>query len=269
MIAATSSLSSPAPLERSAAPTTALILLDFDNCFPRISEVTPSSLRHDLLRLCRVVYNMTNEVERIEIRAYGGWMDSGTLTTTGSQVAQLLSVASPFPLRLGQHLLHGDLTLATSLIAAPSHPLGNSHRPRTGLPRVRLAAGQPAECTEHPLTCPVMCLRRFTRSRASLCPAPGCPVTAGGAFRHSQQKMVDTHITCDLLEATQTSQYCASMLLSTDMDFFPPLLQASLGAPRPPLVSALGEPLSPDYIAALEGAGIMIVQGEDGPDDES
>jgi hypothetical protein len=247
----------------------AVFLVDFGNCYPNIEDVSASQMTHDILEVLGVVLQRYPAMDRCDIRVYGGWRTEGSLTAYASRVSALLGAAFDFPISVGGRLLHGEAILATSLLGYPAVVFEETHRSRSGLPHVRLASGQPVGCVEHPSDCPVMNLRRFTRSAGVQCTVVNCPVLSGTAFRTSEQKMVDNHIGCDLQEVADEYVAAVAVVISGDTDLLPPIVRAALRRPGAIVCASIEEEL-PDYFAAmLERVGVPVLAqtGENHADD--
>lgn len=237
----------------------AVILVDFGNCYPNVSKVTASEMTHDVLDILGAVLQRYPALDRCDIRVYGGWRTDGSLTANASRVSTLLGAAFDFPLSTGGRLLHGEAALATSLLGYPAIVFEETYRSRSGLPQVRLASTQPAGCVEHPSSCPVMNLRRFTRSAGARCSVVECPVVSGGAFRTSEQKMVDTHIGCDLLEVADEYAAAVAVLIGGDTDLLPPIARAALRRPGAVMCASIDEELPDYFVAMLERVGVPVL----------
>lgn len=258
---------SPLPAEglglhrrRRLRPKTAVALVDFDNWH----RATPSAsvepvLGHCVNELTRELVGLGAGVEFVVVRLYGGWIENGILTSSGSDVAAGAAAADPFPLvvREQSRIVHGEVLLALKLSIAPHVDLGDTCRRRGGPPRLRLnGTPLPSGCLEAPASCPARILQKFTKAPAKSCPVEACPVTAQTAFLTREQKMVDTMMTCDLLDLVHDEDVVAVAVATADSDLLPPLIHArSLGRCRTMLITNLPY-WTADQVSLMRAYGI-------------
>lgn len=215
---------------RALRPDTAVALIDFDNWY----RATPSAsveavLRHCINEVTRELVELSDHVSYVLIRIYGGWIEGGVLTAIGSDVAAASAAADPFPVAVGdsRRIVHGELELAQRLSIAPHIDLGDTSRRRGGPPRLRINGSPlPSGCLEALDSCPARILQKFTQGPRRSCPVDSCPVTAETAFLTREQKMVDTMMTCDLLDFVNDEDVIAIAVVTADSDLLPPLLHA-------------------------------------------
>src|SRR5207249_3123318 len=162
------------------------------NFFPKV-EITAiaSWLPFELNSILTKAVGYDPEIDRVDIRLYGGWMDDGLLTNLGSALHAAISATRLFPLphpfRPG--LLRGDIDLVTRLAAVPDLEWVHTSRHRHGLPRLRLhQTPLPPGCAGDTTTCPLRALYRISRRRDKICHVVGCTVRNEDAFRVAEQK---------------------------------------------------------------------------------
>lgn len=181
------------------------------------------------------------------------------LTSLGSDVAAGAAAADPFPIAIKaqSRIVHGEVQLAHQLSIAPHVDLGDTSRRRGGPPRLRLNGSPlPSGCLESLEACPARILHKFTKSPARACPVEACPVTAETAFLTREQKMVDTLMTCDLLDLAHDEDVVALAVVTADSDLLPPLIHAqSLGRCPTMLITNLPYWTS-DQISLVRSCGI-------------
>jgi hypothetical protein len=241
-------------------PSTAVALIDFDNWY----RATPSAsidavLPHCINEVTRELVELADEASYVLLRIYGGWFERGVLTAIGSDVAAASAAADPFPLAIGnpRRIVHGELQLVRHLSIAPHIELGDTFRRRGGPPRLRLNGSPlPQGCLEALDSCPARILQKFTKGPTRSCPVDSCPVTAETAFLTREQKMVDTMMTCDLLDYMTDSDVIAIAVVTADSDLLPPLVHArSLNGGR--LLLATNLPYwNADQISLVRSCGI-------------
>jgi hypothetical protein len=104
--------------------------------------------------------------------------------------------------------------------------------------------------------CPAKILQKFTTRPTRSCPVEACPVTAFTAFTTREQKMVDTMMTCDLLDLAHDEDVIGLAVVTADSDLLPPLIHArSLGRCPAMLITNLPYWTS-DHIALVRSCGI-------------
>jgi uncharacterized LabA/DUF88 family protein len=238
----------------------ALVLVDFDNLFP--SAVHESELRHVLMRLIELAAQAAPVETSVSVRLYGGWTASGTLSRRGSEVALVASQADPFPMIIRRNFVRGSVELAQSLRSEPSLVFEDTYRRRNAPPRLRLAASPPDGCVDSD-GCPAKILVRFTKGPGRICPADSCSVSAGSAFTVHEQKMVDTMLSCDLLQGAPDPEVAAILVVSDDTDFVPPLLAAAQLCRGTIAVLAPNGTLGASAKRLLTSKGVQVLELED------
>ena len=196
----------------------ASLLVDVYNFF---DLSVPQETVRDLLIL--IEDSATPETEHLDVRLYGGWFEGGILTRHASQlVSDLSSIRFPMqhPKRVG--VLPGRIALADGSLALASRAYGGTLRQRSGIKRVALLDGQlPRSCAE-PQNCAVQALKKLAR-RDSTCPTTTCSVRNHEAFKHKEQKMVDTLLVLDTLHLAAASPAARVVVASDDLDLVPAL----------------------------------------------
>lgn len=239
---------------------TCSLLIDFDNFVPPgQSALTPELFTYELLALVRRIRQSPPRPTYFDIRLYGGWHSDSALTVRGSEVAQLVASARLFPLTDSDRaIVRGDVTLVDRLLAVPGAPLASTYRRRSGLPRLRLSSrGHPVECADPGNNCPMRILHRLAIKKDGSCPQVACAVSTSDAFVVHEQKMVDTLLACDLIEATRR-QPARVVVVTSDSDFVPPLLQAAAIRSERVLVIGDQELWDEEHVQTLLRAGIAI-----------
>ncbi len=244
----------------------AMALLDYANLVSEESERDSPLMSHLMIGLVRAISGLAPQIEHLEIRAYGGWLNEGIITSSASKAMRALEGANPFPVThpARRHaLLHGEIRIVNTLLSLPHVEFGETYRMRKRPPRIRLAKSPvPDRCLADATSCPAAVLKRFTKSASKTCPTPDCSVTCGEAFMTFEQKMVDTMIACDLIEASQSADLALVAVLTCDTDFLPPLIYASSTA------SAQVAVVTPDrcwrsaHIEMLQRAGVRLLPEE-------
>jgi uncharacterized LabA/DUF88 family protein len=197
------------------------ILVDYDNLLPshKVAGLIDVATRV----LMQLPKPATDERGMCEMRLYGGWYEGTTMT----QLAQELSIAiqADFPYLIRVPNQTGGITpisvnasLATSLIEEPAHYLFDTFRKKGKPKNVRVQNPQDVGCTNTNCTLPL--LKKLLKNGS--CPAAMCGISATDLVYRSEQKIVDTMLTCDLLYS-QHQRLDHVVLVSADDDFIPPI----------------------------------------------
>ncbi len=197
----------------------ASLLVDVYNFFDL--SVSQETVR-DLLIL--IEDSSTSETDHLDVRLYGGWFEAGILTRHASQLVSDLS-ALRFPMRHPKRsgVLAGRIDLANASLALAARSYGGTLRQRSGLKRVAFLDGQlPTSCA-YPEDCAVQALKKFAKRRDSTCPTATCSVRNHEAFKHKEQKMVDTLLVLDALHLAASSPRPRLVVATDDLDLVPAL----------------------------------------------
>lgn len=198
------------------------ILIDYDN----LSGVQKSSGLLDIVTrvLMQLPTNISVHRGSCEVRVYGGWYEASTMT----QIAQDLSVSiqNDFPaiIRVPTGLglaLTVSAELAMAMTEEPSHHIFNTFRKKGKPNNVRVLTPNDVGCASS--QCALGLAKRLIRT--GKCPVAGCNIPNNDLVYRSEQKIVDTMLTCDLLYFSMQN-YDYIMLISGDDDFLPPIRTA-------------------------------------------
>lgn len=233
------------------------MLVDYDNAFPPSRGLDSPEFRHVLIEYVRIAQRVHPGLEELWIRLYGGWTTDDVLSRRGSEVASLAATADPFPIFADTGVIRGRVELARSLVSDPGLVFSNTYRRRGSVPRLRLAQSPPEGCAEHE-NCPATLLMRFTKTNRKQCPADTCGVVAGEAFVVHEQKMVDTLMSCDLLEAAGDARLKGVLVVSDDTDFVPPLVYAARARANAVHLVSPGGTMSAEFTDLLRVRGVQV-----------
>jgi hypothetical protein len=236
---------------------TILVLVDFDNVFGTDSAADFDWVPLELNRVLELAAKVQPRLTRVDIRLYGGWLKQGILSGRASALQAKLSGLGVFPTVRpnANRITRGSVTLATRITAVPGIEWENTLREKRGFPQVRLAGNAlPGNCIK-PLDCPVETVRRFTKAWDKLCPRTGCTVRNNDAFIALEQKMVDTMLACDVIDAMWVGRASTIIVMSDDADIVPAIaMGAGLGSTKIVLVQ------SPDragsFLSELQPLGV-------------
>lgn len=205
------------------------ILIDFDNFYKYSTTDDFSWLLNELNYLVDLSLAIKKDLNYIDIRCYGGWMERAVFTNAASRIQTAVSSFNFFPIfnKRNRSIIRGAVNLITRLSSIPTIEWNDTVRTRTGIPRIRLNnSGLPTNCIGNNSTCPVRILYRFAKSRSKICPVSGCNVTNNDAFKIVEQKMVDTMISCDIVTLSYNNNCEGIIVLSDDFDLLPPIAVA-------------------------------------------
>lgn len=257
-------LSPPRTLDPGLVGGLCILLVDFDNFLPPGQRVVSTELfSHELLAIIRHARRTAPTPANFLVRLYGGWYSDGALTAAGSQVAQIVATAALFPLIDEQgSIVRGSIEMVDELFALPGTRIGDTYRRRAGLPRLRLStSGCPPQCAA-PDACPLTALQRLTRKKTATCSLPTCAVSTAEAFVVHEQKMVDTLLACDLLEATRQGVQNV-VVVTSDTDLLPAALQAGSSGANHVLVLSDQDAWRQEHLDALHRVGVATATRSD------
>lgn len=239
--------------------TVAAILIDYDNI--EALRIAPSAERFAYV-LAKVIdahlASVDDSVNQLLIRLYGGWNEGGTLTQRASQVAQYMSDADPFPLVRAGEVIAGTLELALGPADRPGLSLPNTFRRRNGSIRLRRDPNLSHPTCPNDQSCGARQLTKWTSKATKVCPTRDCDVTSAQAFLVSEQKMIDTLLTTDLLTMFYVDQYYSVSVVSDDSDFLPPLIHAAQSQGRDRVVLLTSVDWDEDLVRILMNSYVTV-----------
>ena len=193
------------------------------------------------------------------VRLYGGWMRDGAATSLASKVAGSVRSDALFPMarRHGADRIYGSVELALDLLARPGFVLDQTLRSRPGLQRVKYHPELDRNLCSSAEQCPARTIKRYANNQRRSCSVDSCGAVGWSMFSSQEQKMVDSMLVCDLLfAASRNERFPSISIVSTDTDFVPGLLQASLiGTSTLAIVHPQTAPASSEW-KSLEREGV-------------
>lgn len=200
--------------------------------------------------------------EFVNVRLYGGWMTDGMLTQAASRGLEAVALSRVFPFfctDTGRSVVRGSVVLATELLALPDVVWNHTCCISSGIPRFRLTGRRkPRGCLSGQEDCLAEQLVRFSRSKSSICPVNGCSAINREAFETVGQKMVDTHLVCDVLFLAQGSpEVLGAVVASDDWDLLPGIAAAASAGLNVTWVRKNRQRLQP-HDRLLEKLGVKI-----------
>lgn len=217
-----------------SATTHCAVLVDYDNFFVGALG-TPEQIRAHADRMVALALETDPDLDEIDIRFYGGWLQNGVLTRRASELQAAVAQGffpRPHPTRPG--LLRGSVVLATRLAAVPRLEWAHTARVRRGLPRLRIADGPRPDGCVGVESCPIDLVQRMSRKGHRECHAPDCSVKNHEAFLIQEQKMVDSMLCCDAIAFA--SQGSLVIVMSDDLDVLPGIAMAAASGRRSPVL---------------------------------
>ena len=230
-----------------------IVLVDFDNVDGSEISLGVEHVTRKVLRLCD--RHLDASVRRARIRLYGGWYENGRMTRSAQMLIQqisMLGVVVRCRRWSGSEML-ATVELANSLLADPATLVDNTFR-RRQLQRNLRCKDLPWTACFDPANCASAIMYAFAGSG---CSKPGCSVLIADVFERNEQKVVDSMLVADLIEASLSGFSVA--LVSRDDDMWPGLRMAvQRNANLVHLLTKPGAQL-PSYYSALHGAAYQRI----------
>ena len=206
--------------------TTAVILVDFDNVFYG-DDLSLGTVQYRLKQFVDESLAYCPEAESIHIRLYGGWKCNSNFTQRADTVRGYMERINSelFPLIKDKRRIFGNVSIVTSqynLDIEWDDTLQEKHG-RHFL-KVKTEAGK--VCHQDTLKCPVHLIANATRGEEALCPIDGCQQIDVNQLIRMEQKMVDSMMTCDILEYVQEEDCHLIEVVSDDVDLHPAMALA-------------------------------------------
>ena len=167
-----------------------------------------------------------------EMRLYGGWYEGATMTQLAQELSVKMQADFPTIIRApnqsgGSTPISVNASLAVALSEDPAQLLFNTFRKKGKPSNVRVQKPQDIGCVK--TDCALTLIKKLLNT--GKCPAASCSATSNNFVYRSEQKLVDTMLSCDLLHA-QMRGLDYIVLVSDDDDFIPPVRTLLLrGAP--------------------------------------
>jgi hypothetical protein len=227
-----------------------IVLVDYDNL--------PKNLRRPgtLPDLCsNVLASITSAgfpgPQRCRFRLYGGWYDGAGFSRAAQRISAEIQGYFPTTVRWSTAHASGsclaEVEMAYSLEVEPNRHLFHTLRTRPFGSMVTCDLSVFARCVQ--AVCPSQNVADFLGRQR--CLAPGCPVTQSDLLRKTEQKLVDTMLSSDLvfLAARGASDL---FVVSSDDDLWPGM-RTAIGLGRPvTLIHTRKKRLLPtDYTSGL------------------
>lgn len=202
-----------------------LFLIDYDN----LSLNQKNNLQLQIEKMLFKLICKTNSNRRIfgTARLYGGWFESNIPTKQSVELDTMFqdSLVGSIFCENGAYDYHVDVKLAKSLISVPDKDFWNTYRIRQN--RIKgLRIDKEAKNCSYPNSSVPKLLSLLQDGK---CPHTDCPNHQEKyLWYRSEQKMVDSMLSCDIIDSTiLNSSYDFVLVISSDDDFIPALVLAS------------------------------------------
>ena len=203
-----------------------VIIIDFDNVF--YGKDSSSGIKCYIESFIETCISVSRNIETLDIRLYGGWKTNANYTNQASKVLGFLETIKSelFPYIIDQtHRLFGNLELATS-----QHNLDieweNTFHEKNAKHFLSVKTDNSRYCNHKQEECPIQIVAKATRGAQVLCPIDGCEYIDVSQLVRMEQKMVDSMMTCDILEYVHDDDCEVIIVVSDDIDLHPALALA-------------------------------------------
>ena len=203
-----------------------VILVDFDNAFyGQCSNADVIFCQIGMyLSFCLSSYS---DLESVDIRLYGGWRAEARNTKLADELNGYLEDVNSrlFPYVYKGKKVRGNVSLVISQFNLDIE-WKNTYQEKCGRHYLKVKADSSRVCNNDPSICPIHMIANATRGVAVSCPNKGCENIDINQLVRMEQKMVDSMMTCDILEYTQDKDYRVVEVVSDDVDLHPALALA-------------------------------------------
>ena len=205
-----------------------VILVDFDNVFygDALSLQKVQYLLEGFVDECLAV-ETEPEFEHLEVRLYGGWKSKNGFTQRADTVRGYMDRINSmlFPrIYKGRRIL-GKVTVVTSQYNLDVE-WDDTMQEKHGRHLLKVKTSEQHPCQEDPTQCPLHLIAAATRGTQVQCPISGCEYIDASQLIRMEQKMVDTMMTCDILEYAREPKCRVIEVVSDDVDLHPAMALA-------------------------------------------
>lgn len=206
--------------------TKAVILVDFDNVFFG-DELSSTKVQYRLEQFISECLTTVPEFETLEVRLYGGWKSNAGFTQRADTVRGYMNRLNSllFPRIYNRRRILGNVIVVTSQYGLDVE-WDNTMQEKHGRHMLKVKAEGNRVCHEDPSKCPLHLIANATRGIQVCCPTDGCEHIDITQLIRMEQKMVDTMMTCDILELVHEPDCRAIEVVSDDVDLHPALALA-------------------------------------------
>jgi hypothetical protein len=214
-----------AQIKRIKAAPAMDVLVDFDNLNPQMKRAGLALLT---ARIVDAITGIKKKFpDRCRLRFYGGWYADERLTDQAEELITQIednknALVVPWSIGGNQGKTLAQLEMAYGLEVEPQRPLFFTLRTRPFGDHIRSNKFRLLRCDQ--TDCPVRVAVRFFDQKR--CLKDRCHTTPGDVFSKSEQKLVDTMLTADLIYLGRRGHKLA--VVSSDDDLWPGMQTALL-----------------------------------------
>ena len=177
----------------------------------------------------REMLSDNSNINRIDIRVYGGWYQQGLLTDKASTAFTLLGgIDCAIPLQNRGRWVRWGIENVISAYGT-NHFWDNTYRQKNGLPRIIVKTdAQRERCGTDKFHCPIEIVKKISKGSGKICQVEECTLKAEDIFQTFGQKMIDTMMACDILTIAEEPETDAIAVMTDDVDMLPALVVSAL-----------------------------------------
>lgn len=227
------------------------MLVDYDNVERTARQKGVTGVIHRILHLLPedVLSPMTHVVTRI----YGGWYDDRQLTTAAKALRDDINGNFPSTVPLSASRRPNEILVSVELALAPSITpevdMMNTYRVRNAPRNLRVKDHPFARCALPNSGCPLHGTHHLLKRNR--CPETECPIRVRDVITRTEQKLVDTMLTADLVFAARRPS--TVVVASNDDDLWPAIYTAVHLGTTIHHVHPIGGRRTPDVYAKTVG----------------
>ncbi len=206
--------------------TKAVILVDFDNVFYG-NELSFGKVHFLLEQFISECFKIESEFELLEVRLYGGWKSNSGFTQRADTLRGYMDRINSllFPRIYQKRRILGNVTIVTSQYNLDIE-WNNTMQEKPGRHMLKVKTISSHICQDDPTKCPLHLISKATRGSRVKCPNNGCGSIDVTQLIRMEQKMVDSMMTCDILEFVHEPECRLIEVVSDDIDLHPALALA-------------------------------------------
>lgn len=241
----------------------AVILVDFDNVFYG-RNLTAAGIKSQLEAFITASLALCPQTESLLIRLYGGWKMNAHYTNQASRILGYIETVRSelFPYIWQSRRVYGDLELATSQYNLEIE-WDNTLQEKSARHFLNIRHDTTRACQHDPDHCPLHLVAKATRGHQVICPIDGCEHIDVSQLTRMEQKMVDSMMTCDILEYIHDDDCQLIQVVSDDIDLHPAMALAGEKYATPNNVQLLlmvGNRKNSEKYSQLLGAHHVTIQ---------
>lgn len=203
-----------------------VILVDFANVFYGCDD-SLSLIKSKIEVLIGESLVVSSEVDYVIVRLYGGWKSNSEYTHRASTVLGLLETINSelFPIVNRIKRIDGYVELAISQYNLEIE-WNNTFQEKNARHFLNVRSDTNRNCISNAERCPIHLIAKATKGYSVPCPNEGCDCIDISQLVRMEQKMVDSMMTCDILEYVHDKSCDLIEVVSDDIDLHPALALA-------------------------------------------